>query len=194
MKTKTVAATAIIALLLAVVATAAVASTGHPTGPVANSNNQGNDNKGNEGDNGHMVAACNNLTAGETLTVSGLSGFFANASNHEIHGNASGTFTFKVSAIYAEGCTLSLSGGSFTLNTTTYTVTGGSLVLNHGGRSGEGTGTTSAGTFLISISGLHGNSTSANLGAVKLDFKTGTNEFLVGLHSPSIGESDENDD
>jgi hypothetical protein len=98
-------------------------------------------------------------------------------------------------------------------------VTGGSIVLNRGG-SGEGTGTTSSGTFLISISGLHDPSTTSStstgnsdtsdtatttttttttstaptikIGAIGLDFKTGANEFLVHLHSPPVPvDSDE---
>lgn len=192
MKTKTVAATALIALLLAVVATAAVASTGHPD-PQA----RGNDNKGNGDDHGHMAMACDNLTTGQTLAVSGLTGHYANATNHEMHGNATGAFTLKVTGVYAEGCALSIVGGNFKLNATTYTVSGGSIVLNHGGRSGEGTGTTPSGSFLIWIAGLHGNSTSANVGAVRLDFKTGTSQFLVNLHSaqsPSPGDRDDDGD
>ena len=143
--------------------------------------------------------ACHNLTAGQTLTVSGLTGHFVNASSKggeddSAGGNASGTFTFKVDNIYSQGCTLSISSGSFKLNNTSNTVTGGTIVLNEGGRSGGGTGTTSGGSFLISIAGMHGNSTSANLGAIRLDFKTGNSEFLVLLHSPSIGEGSETDD
>ena len=182
MKTKTLAATALIAILLAVVAATAFASAGHSADPMA----RGNDNsQGDHNDRGHMAMACNNLTAGENITVSGLIGHYANATDQEMHGNASGTFTFKVGTIYSEGCTLSLTGGSFTLNATTYTVTGGTLVLNHGGRSGTGTGTTSGGSSLIAFSGLHGNSTSTNIGAVRLDFMTGTSQFLVHLHSQS---------
>ena len=194
MKTKTIAATALVAILLSIVATAAVASSGMMVG---NAHSQGDNNQGNE-DHGGMMA-CDNLTAGETLTVSGLTGHFMNASGHAgdedgVGGNATGTITFKVSDIYATGCTLSISSGSFKLNSTTYTITGGSLVLNEGGRSGEGTGTTSSGSFIISVAGLHGNSSSANAGAVRLDFKTGTSQFLVQLHSPSVGEGAETDD
>jgi hypothetical protein len=196
MKTRTIAAATIAALLLAVVAAAALASTGNLS---ATPSVRGQDN-GNHGDNGHHednghhgpVAACDNLTLGETLTVSGLTGHYANASDREMHGNATGTLTFKVSGIFATGCTLSITGGSFKLNTTTYTVTGGSIVLNHGGRSGEGSGTTSTGSFLISIDGLHGNSKSASTGAIRLDFESGKSEFLVNLHSPAAQATGDN--
>lgn len=164
---------------------------------------QDNNARGDENAQGNMrMMACDNLTAGETLTLSGLTGHYINASASAADersggaGNASATLTFKVSAVYAEGCSLSLSSGSFRLNTTSYAITGGSIVLNHGGRSGEGTGTTSSGSFLIFVAGLHGNSTTANAGAVRLDFKTGTSQFLVNLHSAnpaSTGDRDNGD-
>jgi hypothetical protein len=186
MKTKTIAVATLAALLLAVVATAALAST---TGNSSNQNARGQDNDDHgHGDNdGHHgpIAACDNLTVGETLTVTGLTGHYANASDRDQQGTATGTFTFKVSGIFATGCTLTITGGSFKLNTTSYTVTGGSIVLNHGGRSGEGSGTTSSGSFLINIAGLHGNSKSANVGDIRLDFESGKSEFLVNLHSPA---------
>ena len=197
MKTKTIAAATIAALLLAVVATAALASTGNLSAiPSARGQDSGNHGDNDQGGNGHHgpVAACDNLTSGETLTVSGLTGHYANASDHEMHGNATGTFTFKVSGVFATGCTLSITGGSFKLNATTYTVTGGSIVLNHGGRSGEGSGTTSSGSFLISIDGLHGNSTSANVGAIRLDAQSGSSEFLAFLHSSAAQAAGDQDD
>jgi len=179
MKTKTVVATALIAILLSIVATAAVASSGQ-FGFSANSQN-GN-NQANMWHGGRF--ACNSLTVGETFTLSGLTGHYVNASNRQQGGDASGTFTFRVTAKYVQGCTLSITGGTFKLGSTTYTVTGGSIVINNGGRSGEGTGTTSTGTFLISLSVLQSNSKSTNMGAVRLDFQTGKSEFLVQLHSP----------
>ena len=196
MKTKTIAATALIAILLAVVATAAVADSGVMAG---DSHGQGDNHQGDE--NGIHMMACDNLTVGETLTVSGLTGHFLNASSpagddDRAGGNASGTFTFKVTGVYAEGCAISISSGNFKLNATSYSVTGGTIVLNHDGRSGEGSGTTSGGSFLIGVAGLHGNSTSANVGAVRLDFETGSSQFLVLLHSPlssHAGEGAEDD-
>ena len=185
MKTKTIAATALIAILLSIVATAAVASSGQFG---FSTNSQNGNNQPNIWHGGRL--ACNSLTVGETFTLSGLTGHYANASNRHQVGDASGTFTFKVTAKYVQGCTLSITGGTFKLGSITYTVTGGSIVLNNGGRSGEGTGTTSAGTFLISLSFLQSNSNSVSMGAVVLDFQTGKSEFLVQLHSPiTVGES-----
>ncbi|MDG7007818.1 MAG: hypothetical protein JRN06_06205 [Nitrososphaerota archaeon] len=193
MKTKTAATAAIVALLLSVVATAALASTG-TSGSSLSSNVRGPDNNDHPGLGDHHgphgprgpPPVCNNLTVGETLTVSGLTGHYANATDRRMNGNASGTFTFKVSGVFTQGCTLSITGGSFKLNTTSYTATGGSIVLNHGGRSGVGSGTTSSGSFLINVAGLQGNSTSANVGNIRLDFETGTSQFLVNLHSMQV--------
>lgn len=105
-----------------------------------------------------------------------------------VRGNASGTFDLQVGQTYLGGCTLSIVGGSFKLGTTSYALTGGSLVLSHEGRSGDGSGTASTGTFLISITGLHGDSTSASAGQIRLDFKVGSSEFLVILGSPKSSD------
>lgn len=204
MKTGVIAASAIAVLLLAGVTTVAFAHLGLSSTTIGSPNTQGNDNRNqqsqqtvtqsdHESDNGGdheggARQACSNLTVGEVLAVSGLEGHFINASNAEIHGNASGTFTFKVTQIYAEGCTLSITGGSFKLGSTTYTVTGGSVILNRGGHSGEGMGTTSGGTFLIRIDGLQGTSKSADVGQIRLDFKNGSQEFLANLGSPESEE------
>jgi len=193
MKTKTIAATALIAILLSIIATAAVASTG---GFGFSTNTQGQNNGQDHQPSslfGGNFIGCNSLTMGQTFTISGLTGHYVNASNREQGGSASGTFSFKVTGKYVEGCTLSITSGSFMLGPTTYAITGGSIVLNRGGRSGEGTGTTSTGTFLFSLSGLRGTTTAVKMGAVGLDFQTGKNEFLVQLHFPMTGGEHDND-
>ena len=167
MKTTTIAASALVAILIAGLATAVVANSNHPT----------------DDHRSASALSCRNLTVGEKLTVSGLSGHFLNATNRHIRGNASGTFSFQVSQKYFRGCTLSITGGSFKLGSTTYSVTGGSVILNRGAHSGDGMGTATVGSFLIRVSGLRGNSTSATVGAVGLDFVSGASEFLVYLDS-----------
>ncbi len=198
MKTTTIAASAIVALLLTGVAAVAFASSGpalsnirlaSPNAHPDNQGQQGTTHQDNESDSGTAHEggsrlACSNLTVGETLSVSGLEGRFQNATNHEIQGNATGSFTFKVTQIYAQGCTLSITSGSLKLGSTTYTVTGGAMILNEGGRSGQGTGTTSGGSFLIRVDGLRGSSSSAGVGSIGLDLKQGASEFLVHLGAP----------
>jgi len=180
MKSKTIVVTALVAILLSIIATAAVASSGSSTSTSSTFTQNG----WGHGFHGHPLAACSSLTVGQTLTATGLVGrYVETSSSTTTKGTAAGTFTFVVSVKYAEGCTLSIKSGTFALGPTTYAVTGGSLVMGRGS-SGTGLGTTSAGTFLISISGMHQSTTSFNIGAVALDFKTGTSEFLVNLHTP----------
>jgi hypothetical protein len=127
--------------------------------------------------------ACSRYTIGENLPLGALTGRYYNATSYKINGKANGTFTFQVSQAYASGCVLSITGGTFFIGATSYSVTGGTVLMGKGGLNGNGWGTTSGGSFLFSISGLHGNSTKANAGAIQLDFKNGASEFLVQLHS-----------
>ncbi len=179
MKMTTIAASALVVLLVAGIGTIAVANSGHQNGATEHGPRDPHD--------GHHPA-CSSLSVGETLKVTLPHGHYANATERTIRGNASGAFDLKVSQLYVSGCIISLTGGSFKLGSTSYTITGGSIVFNHGGRSGEGTGTTSTGTFLITIAGLHGNTASADVGAIRLDLKIGSSEFLVQLSSPESEE------
>jgi hypothetical protein len=169
-----------------------------------NQNNQGQD-EAEEG--GHF-----NLTVGTSITLSNLNGhwvaFSGEGNNHggddvkEEHpfslkaGNTTGSFTFKVTGVSDEGANLTITSGSFAINGTTYAVSKGHLTLNEGLESGFGNGTASGGaTFEIGVAGIHGNlSTAAQVGAIKLDVKTGTSGYLVilGTHE-GFGEDDEED-
>lgn len=189
MKTSVIAATALAALLVAGVAAVAMAHQTGTQGNLLGPNNGHNEDNENEGGHGHATA-CMTFSSNETLSLSNLTGHYINfAGNSTTHGNASGSFSFTVGQTFMRGCTLNITGGSIKLGNTTYAVTGGSLVLSFGGRAGIGTGTTSGGSFLIGLGGLHGNSTSASVGAIRLDFKTGSSEYLVILGSPE-SESD----
>jgi hypothetical protein len=175
MKKIAVAVSAIVALLLVSGATAVLAHQG--------------------GGGSHKAfQTCGSYTVGETLPVSTLTGHYYNASNNVLLGTANGTFTFDVSQIYAKGCVLTIaSGGTLLLNKTSYTITGGTVLLaqsgvigswwsrGNGPFSGNGLGTTSSGSFLFAISGLRGNSTKASASSIQLDLKSGTSEFLIKL-------------
>ena len=184
MKMSAIAATALAALLIAGVAAVAMANQSHSQTNVNGPNNNGPDHEHGKGHGGHPIA-CRGLSTNETLTLSGLTGrYVTSAGNATTRGNASGSFNFAVGDLFLRGCTLTITGGSLTLGNATYPVTGGSLVLLLGGHSGVGSGTASSGSFLIGIAGLHGNSTSASVGAIRLDFKTGSSEYLIVLGSP----------
>jgi len=189
MKSKIVVATALTAILLSIVATAAVASSGTFTSTSTSTYTQ--NGKGHE-NHWYPFETCSSLTVGQTLTASGLTGRYVettsttSSTTSTTKGTAAGTFTFVVTATYAEGCTLSIKSGTFALGPTTYAVTGGLIVFGRDG-SGVGSGTASTGTFLINLSGMRQSTTSTTsttIPAVALDFKTGTSEFLVNLHTP----------
>jgi hypothetical protein len=219
MKTSIIAAFAIIGLLLVGVGVYASnqskfnASTSH-VGSSTNSNGQ-NVGQPQDGDEGNKTSASHdslksdnendrglNLTTGQTLTFSGLTGHYIKVTNessdeHEdgLVGNASGSFKFTVTSVSADKFNLTITSGTFKINTTTYTVTGGSLTLNEEGRSGWGKGTASGGaTFTFHISGIHGNLTSnAQVGAIILDVKVGTSEYHVILGSIHSEQEDSED-
>ena len=150
-----------------------------------------------------------NLTAGQTLTFSNLNGHWVAFGHTEGEddneetgpamgvksGNSTGSVTFAVSGHSDEGYALTITSGSFTINGTTYTVTGGHVTLNEGGESGCGNGTASGGaTFEIHVGGIHGNSTTkAQLGAVRLDVHVGKSGYLVILGSHEGVEDNEID-
>jgi len=127
--------------------------------------------------------ACGRFTVGETLPVSTLNGRYYNATNYDIRGPANATFTLQVSQEFAAGCVLTITGGTFFINTTSYSMTGGGVYFVKPGSNGNGWGTTSGGSFVLSIDGLRGNSTQARAGSVLIDFHNGASEFILQLHS-----------
>lgn len=197
MKTAAIAATAILALLVVGVAATAYASQfpGFSMGQAnpravaashADKGNQGNNSRGEDRDReGNPL----NLTVGETLTLTGLTGRYTSVTNSSVKGNATGTIVVKVTSAFKEGYLLTISSGSITLGTTTYTVTGGTVELNPSGQAGAGTGSTSSsGQFLIHLN-IHGNSTSPS-GRAVLDFKASGSEYLVSIGTSSPMEND----
>ncbi len=174
--------------------------TGEHDNETGDQNSQGEND---QGTGGHF-----NLTAGTTLTIANLTGHwvaFSHTGNMTNHtegadvednfavktGNATGSFTFKVTSTSGGDFNLTITSGKFTINGTTYTVSGGSVALNEGDETGFGTGTASGGaTFTVHIAGIHGNTTSsAQVGAIKLDVTVGKSVYLVILGSgEGVGE------
>lgn len=217
-KTKVIAASAMAALLLLGVGAIAFAHSGI-LGPNNSSNNsqgeQGDDHRAsqattqhddNESDNGadHEHEGGLNLTVGQTLTFSGLTGHFNNltseSSEHDDEdnsgaGNATGSFTFKVTGVSTDGANLTITSGTFAINGTTYTVSGGAVTLHEEDRSGNGSGTASGGAaFNIFIAGIHGNPSSSSLdGHFKLNVKIGTSEYHLLLGTPEAPEDSSED-
>lgn len=169
--------------------------------------NQNSQGQNDQGEGGHF-----NLTVGTTLTFSNLNGHWVAFTNRSGMagddpegnapfavkvGNSTGSFTFKVTSTSEDGANLTITSGSFTINGTTYTVSSGHLALNDGGESGFGNGTASSGaTFEIHVAGIHENTTSsAQVGAIRLDVNVGKSEYLVILGShEGVGETDDGGD
>lgn len=185
MKTRVIAAAAIVALLLAGVAAVAFATSSNAPNTPANVPNHP-DNKP-DGPKGQL-----NFTVGEVLRFQGLRGHFNNLTaevnetaenEHGEAGHSTGNLVFNVTSASSTGYTLSLVSGNFSIAGTTYNVTGGTLTLNAAGRSGNGTGTASGGaTFTFRVSGIHTNHRTGDLTAhFKLDVQVGKSEYHVLL-------------
>ena len=181
------------------------------TGQTGEHDNETEDQNGqgenDQGEGGHF-----NLTAGSTITFANLTGHwvaFSNTGNHTGEGdddaedsfstqvgNSTGAFTFKVTGASGGDFNLTITSGTFTINGTTYTVSGGQVALNEGDESGFGNGTASGGaTFEIHVAGIHGNLTSAaQVGAIKLDVQVGKSVYLVILGSHEGVEEDSGED
>jgi hypothetical protein len=208
MKTSVIAASAVMALLLLGVSTIALAhygvfgpSNGAEAQVNANENAQvgqglmtmHQDHESNDGamhEHEMSFPPALNLTVGQSYTLGNLTGRYIDASNDSISGNATGSLTFTVTGAYRSGYTLSISSGTITIGNTTYTVDGGSLVV--GIPFGITTGSGTAGTgnsFLLSLNGFHITNSTAS-GAVRLDFKSGSSEYLVFLGMNGFHQDD----
>jgi hypothetical protein len=189
MKTSTIAGTAILAILLAgaFVTLFGTLSALTPTQPKTSSTPTDASQHGHRGSHSEKYEEQGprhnrlNLTVGETLTFSGLTGRFVDSTNHTIRGNSSGSFTFAVTGAFKDGYTLSIKSGSFTVGSTTYTVTGGTVVLGPFGEWANGSGTTGQGAqFLIQLA-IHGKASTNPDGRIVLDLKNASTEYLVSL-------------
>ena len=208
MKNSAIAASAIVALLVLGGATVAFAHAGLGAGSSSTLSTHSETGDQNEqGQNDHGEGGHLNLAVGQSITFTNLNGTWVAFSHgdktgddsddssdsafHTQSGNATGSFTFKVINLVGDSFILSMTSGSFKVNGTTHTISKGEAILNPGGESGFGNGTASGGsTFDIHIAGLHGNLTSsAQVGAIRLDVTSGKSTYLVILGShEGVGE------
>lgn len=207
MKTKTIAGTAILAVLIAGAVAIAFANSAYASTPSNQATKSAASplswraaSQGQHGQAGHQrqhgAPEGNggqareqrrlNLTVGETLTFSNLTGRYMDATNRTIEGNASGAFTFTVTGTFHDGYTLSVASGAVQIGSTTYSAAPGTLVLGPTGEWATGSGSSANGPdFLISLA-VHGVAGPNSNGRVVLDMNTGTTEYLVSL---STGQS-----
>jgi hypothetical protein len=121
-----------------------------------------------------------NLAVSQKITLTCTNGRYVEYNDTGVNGTASGTLDLSVTDKLAQGYTLSITGGSVSIGSNTYTISSGSIQtgLSASNISGQGS-TSSSGTFLIpgqargSFAG-----TTANVG---LDIKIGSTEYFVTL-------------
>ncbi len=197
MKTKTLAATAILALMLTGIATVAFA---HPDPTSTSSNqNQGqttasgtvqskdSENEhgedGSHDDHGHKHHPPPlDLKVGDTITLSNLDGRFRQVGNESNEGNATGSFTFTVTGAFKAGYALSITSGTFKIGDQAYTVNSGSVQTGPYGRDMTGQGTAGSGVQFLMHAMIRGTATTPH-GMVMLDLQNGTTEYMVLLRA-----------
>jgi hypothetical protein len=128
-----------------------------------------------------------NLSVGQTITITSTMGTFRVVGDPSLHGNASGTMTFTVTNALKAGYILTLTSGEIVINGTTYTITSGSAQTGPYAEVLVGQGqTSSSGVFLIGAD-AQGNFGGALTTHVKLDFSSGSTEYIVVLAGNIVG-------
>ncbi len=121
-----------------------------------------------------------NISVGEIITVTSTQGHFVSVGTGGENGTASGTLTFSVTGKLSQGYTLSLTGGSFVVGGSTYTVTSGTAQMSPQASSISGQGSTSpSGQFILRASAQ--GSFVGSTGLVSIDLQSGSSEYLVTL-------------
>ncbi len=121
-----------------------------------------------------------NLSVGQTITITSTQGEYWVFGTPSQNGTASGVLTFTVTSKLAQGYTLSITGGSFVVDGTTYTLSSGSAQMGRFANTMAGQGTTThEGHFLLRAAAR--GSFAGTSGSVSLDFTNGTTEYLVIL-------------
>jgi hypothetical protein len=120
------------------------------------------------------------FSTGQTITITSVAGGFWVIGDRGSNGTASGTMTLQVSGSLNGGYILTVSGGSFNINGTTYTISSGSAELGPYGVHMVGQGQAGTAQFLFVGRDL-GKFGSANYGILRVDLKDGTSEFAARL-------------
>jgi|GEM_PF-4613901 hypothetical protein len=121
-----------------------------------------------------------NLVSGDTLALTSLSGGFRVVGDPALNGTAAGSLVLQVTSALHSGYTLTVNGGSLTINGSTYAVMGGSAELGHYEHAMVGQASTSGDDFLFAVRGL-GDIGSTYYAIVHIDLRSGTNEYAVVL-------------
>jgi len=120
------------------------------------------------------------LSNGQSIALTSVAGGYWVIGDRDSNGTASGSLTLQVSSALTGGYVLSITGGSLTVNGTTYAVSGGSAMLGPYGvyMVGNGQAGTAQFLFLDRDLGRFGN---ASYGVLRVDLKDGASEFGARL-------------
>jgi hypothetical protein len=119
-------------------------------------------------------------SAGQTITLTSVAGGYWVVGDRNVNGTASGSMTLKVSAELKGGYILAVTGGSFSINGTTYTITSGSAELGPHGYYMVGNGQAGTAQFLFLDRNL-GKFGSTDYGVLRVDLKDVSSEFAARL-------------
>ena len=128
----------------------------------------------------YMASQHIQLSSGQTITLTSVAGGFWVVGERSVNGTGSGSMTLEVSGSLTGGYILSVAGGSFSVNGTTYTISGGSAELGPRGVYLVGQGQAGTAQFLFIDRSL-GKFGSTNYGVLRIDLKDGASEFAARL-------------
>ncbi len=120
------------------------------------------------------------LTAGQTITLTSTAGGYWVVGDRNVNGTASGSMTLQVSGELTGGYILTVTGGSFNINGTTYAISSGSAQLGPRGLYMVGNGQAGTAQFLFLDRNL-GKFGNTNYGVIRVDLKDGSSEFAARL-------------
>jgi hypothetical protein len=121
------------------------------------------------------------LTAGQTIAFTSTNGKYVEIGNHTDTGTASGAVTFTVTAAFKSGYALSITSGSLTVGTNSYTISSGSAEMGPYQAHLVGQGQTSgSGSFLVAA-GAHANFAGTTYNTLRFDITVGGTQYGVVL-------------
>ena len=120
------------------------------------------------------------LSTGQTITLTSVAGGYWVVGDRAVNGTASGSMTLQVGGAFAGGYSLSVTGGSLSINGTTYTISSGSAELGRYGVHMVGQGQAGSAQFLFANRDL-GRFGTTNYAILRVDLNDGGSEFAARL-------------
>jgi hypothetical protein len=120
------------------------------------------------------------LTTGQTITLTSIEGGYRQVGNPSVNGTASGTIQLTVTGVFSHGYALSVTSGTVTVGSQTYTLTSGSAELGPYGRDMVGQAAGSGVQLLFHARSI-GSFGSIHNAVVRVDLSNGTTENIVRL-------------